>query len=140
MGVIKDHHQRLALHRARSLRREDTQAEARLWNALRACRLGGWGWKRQVPWGPFILDFLCTDAALVVELDGGQHADQVEYDDRRTAYLQRDGLRVLRFWNSAVLTNRDGVCDSILDACGGENIYLLAPAKREGEVGRVSSG
>lgn len=130
MGVIKDRHQGLARHRARTLRRDDTQAEARLWNALRARRLGGWAWKRQVPWGPFILDFHCTDARLVVELDGGQHADQIEYDDRRTAYLERDGLRVLRFWNSAVLTNRDGVCESILDACGSD---LLSPGKAERE-------
>ena len=141
MGVVKDHHQRHALHRARTLRRDDTLAEARLWNALRARRLGGWTWKRQVPWGPFIPDFLCTDARLVVELDGGQHADQVEYDDRRTAYLQRDGLRVLRFWNSAVLTNRDGVSESILDACGGENSFCSPPAKpKEGEVGRGPAG
>ena len=139
MGVVKDHHQRQALHRARTLRRDDTLAEARLWNALRARRLGGWTWKRQVPWGPFILDFISTDARLVVELDGGQHADQVEYDDRRTAYLQRDGLRVIRFWNSAVLTNRDGVCESILDACGGENSFSSPPAKPRGR-GRERAG
>jgi adenine-specific DNA-methyltransferase len=70
--------------------------------------------------GPFIVDFLCAEAGLVVESDGGQHADQVAYDERRTAYLEALGLRVLRFWNSAVLTNRDGVCLTILDACGGE--------------------
>ncbi len=95
-------------------------AEARLWHALRAKRLGGWKWKRQVPFGPFILDFLCREARLVVEVDGGQHAERVAYDQRRTAYLQRSGLRVLRFWNSEVRANREGVCDAILDACGGE--------------------
>jgi very-short-patch-repair endonuclease len=87
---------------------------------LRAERLGGWKWKRQVPWGPYFLDFLCRDARLVVEVDGGQHASQLAYDARRTAYLARSGLRVLRFWNSDVLTNGDGVCLTILDACGGE--------------------
>jgi len=66
------------------------------------------------------VDFLCVEAGLVVEVDGGQHADQVAYDARRTAYLERSGLRVLRFWNSDVMTNRDGVCLTILDACGGE--------------------
>ena len=106
--------------RARELRREDTPAEARLWNALRAHRLGGWKWKRQVPWGPYFLDFLCRDAALVVEVDGGQHSEQVDYDERRTAFIQRSGLKVLRFWNHEVLANRDGVCLAILDACGGE--------------------
>jgi very-short-patch-repair endonuclease len=102
------------------MRRNDTDAEARLWTALRAQRLGGWTWKRQVTFGPFILDFLCRDARLVVEVDGGQHAERLAYDERRTACLERSGLRVLRFWNSAVLTNREGVCDSILEACGGE--------------------
>jgi very-short-patch-repair endonuclease len=114
----------IATHRAREMRRHDTDAEARLWGALRARRLGGWGWRRQVPFGPYILDFLCREAGLVIELDGGQHADQVDYDARRTAYLEARGLRVLRFWNSQVLTNRDGVCLSILHACGGE---LLSP-------------
>ncbi len=107
--------------RARALRRDDTDAEARLWNALRARRLGGWRWRRQVPKGPFIVDFLCVEAGLVVELDGGQHTEQVAYDERRTADLEGLGLRVIRFWNSAVLTNREGVCDTILDACGGEH-------------------
>lgn len=106
--------------RARALRRDDTDAEARLWNALRARRLGGWRWRRQVPKGPFIVDFLCVEVGLVVELDGGQHSEQVDYDARQTAYLEGLGLRVIRFWNSAVLTNRDGVCESILEACGGE--------------------
>jgi very-short-patch-repair endonuclease len=108
------------LSRARELRRDDTVAEARLWNALRAHRLGGWKWKRQVPWGPYFLDFLCRDAGLVVEVDGGQHSEQIDYDARRTRFIERSGLRVLRFWNSAVLENRDGVCLTILDACGGD--------------------
>jgi very-short-patch-repair endonuclease len=76
--------------RARRMRREATRAEAHLWNALRASHLGGWKWKRQVPFGPYILDFLSVDAALVVEVDGGQEhrrADQsrwrVPYDPRR---------------------------------------------------------
>lgn len=109
------------LNRARKLRREDTDAEARLWNALRARRLGGWKWRRQVPKGSYIVDFLCPEAALVVELDGGHHAEQVDYDARRTAYLESLGLRVMRFWNSAVMENRDGVCLTILDACGGDH-------------------
>jgi very-short-patch-repair endonuclease len=107
--------------RARALRRDDTEAEARLWNALRARRLGGWRWRRQVPTGPFIVDFLCVEAGLVVELDGGQHTDQADYDARRTTHLEGLGLRVIRFWNAEVLTNRDGVCLTILRACGGEH-------------------
>ena len=111
---------RVVTKRARAMLRNDTDAEARLWNSLRAHRLGGWRWKRQIPFGPYILDFLCADARLVVEVDGSQHADQIAYDQRRTAYLERAGLTVLRFGNHSVLTNCDGVCLSILDACGGE--------------------
>jgi very-short-patch-repair endonuclease len=124
VGRIKTLRQHVAVQRARDLRRRDTDAEARLWNALSAARLGGWKWKRQVPFGPYILDFLCREAALVVEVDGGQHADQVAYDTRRTAHLERAGLRVLRFWNHQVLENCDGVCLTILDACGGDHPAL----------------
>ena len=120
MGQVRTIRRADAVARAREFRRQDTPAEARLWNALRAHRLGGWKWKRQVPWGPFFLDFLCIEAGLVVEVDGGQHADRVAYDKRRTAYLARSGLRVLRFWNPDVMTNSDGVCLAILEACGGE--------------------
>jgi very-short-patch-repair endonuclease len=119
MGRIHTVRRAAATARARKMRRDGTDAEARLWNAVRAHRLGGWKWKRQVPFGPYFLDFLCGDAGLVVEVDGSQHAEQVAYDERRTAYLARRGLRVLRFWNADVMTNRDGVCSSILDACGG---------------------
>jgi len=120
MGRVRTLSQVARTGRARELRRDKTRAEAHLRNSLRAHRLGGWKWKRQLPFGPFFLDFACVDARLVVEVDGGQHADQVDYDARRTAYLERAGWRVLRFWNSAVLTNRDGVCLTILEACGGE--------------------
>jgi len=130
MGRIKTLREHVAVQRARDLRRRDTDAEARLWNALRAGRLDGWKWKRQVPFGPYILDFLCRDAALVVELDGGHHADQIAYDTRRTAYLNRAGLRVLRFWNHQVLENRDGVCLTLLDAC---ETTPLPPRSGEGE-------
>ena len=132
MGTVKSLRRQILLHRARSLRRQDTSAEADLWNALRSCRLDGMKWKRQVPLGPYILDFLCRDARLVVEVDGGQHADQIAYDARRTAYLEHCGLRVLRFWNADVLTNRDGVCLSILNAA---DTHLLSPGaqRREGE-------
>lgn len=108
------------VRRARELRRQDTAAKARLWNALRARRLGGWRWKRQVPWGPYFLDFLCIEAGVVVEVDGGRHSDQVAYDAARTAHIQRSGLRVIRFWNHEVLEDRSSVCDAILRACGGE--------------------
>jgi very-short-patch-repair endonuclease len=117
--------------RARELRASQTQVEARLWSKLRAHRLGGWKWKRQVPRGPYIVDFLCLDALLVVELDGGQHADNVAYDDRRTAYLESQGLRVLRFWNGEVVERITDVCAEILRSCGGETpLPTLSPEGR----------
>jgi very-short-patch-repair endonuclease len=90
--------------------------ERRLWNRLRARRLGGWKWRRQAPRGPYIVDFLCGEAGLVVELDGGQHADATTYDDRRTAYLEAQSLAVFRFWNVEIIENLDGVCETILVA------------------------
>src|SRR5580704_17201246 len=85
------------LERARALRRDQTDAEGRLWGELRNRRRGGWKWPRQAPIGSFIADFYCPAAQLVVELDGSQHLDQVDYDARRTGYLERLGLKVLRF-------------------------------------------
>jgi very-short-patch-repair endonuclease len=120
MAKFRTLRDRTPLRRAREMRAQDTRAEAHLWNALRAHRLGGWKWRRQVPKGPYIVDFLCDEGGLAVEADGGQHAEQADYDARRTAYLARCGLRVLRFWNSEVLTNRHGVCLTILDALGGD--------------------
>jgi len=87
------------------------------------CAHGGWAagaGNARRPGGPYFLDFLSVEARLVIEVDGWQHAEQVEYDARRTHYIERSGLRVLRFWNHDVLTNRDGVCTAILHACGGE--------------------
>jgi very-short-patch-repair endonuclease len=111
--------QALPIRRGQAMRRNPTAAEDHLWQALRAQRLGGWTWKRQVPFGPFILDFLCREARLVIELDGGYHDDdtQLDYDLRRTAYLRRQGLRVLRFANAEVLRDRESVCAAILRVC-----------------------
>ena len=106
--------------RARDLRASQTRAEARLWQALRNRRLGGWKWRRQYPVGRYITDFCCVDAQLIVELDGGQHSEAVVYDDRRTAFIESQGFRVVRFWNFEVFERRSDVCDAILIHCGGE--------------------
>jgi very-short-patch-repair endonuclease len=115
-------------HRARALRQNQTQTEGLLWSVLRDRRLGGWKWRRQVARGPYIVDFFCAEARLVVELDGSQHQapDAVAYDTRRTACLERLGLRVLRIESAQVLVNLDGVCRDILYACGGA-AELAAP-------------
>ncbi len=104
--------------RARKLRAEQTRVEGLLRGKLRNRQFGGWKWKRQVPRGPYIVDFLCVEAGLVVELDGGQHADNADYDRRRTAYLEGIGLTVLRFWNNDVFENLNAVCDAIFNAYG----------------------
>jgi very-short-patch-repair endonuclease len=108
---------KLRRDRARRRRRDQTEAEARPWDALRASRLEGWKWRRQVPVGPFVVDFLCLEASLAIELDGGVHLQRADYDAWREALLQRRGLQVLRFWNSEVAADLDRVCRTILSAC-----------------------
>lgn len=104
--------------RTRDLRENQTGVEQLLWSKLRNRQLGGWEWKRQVPRGAYIVDFLCVEAGLVVELDGGQHADNVAYDAKRTAYLEGLGLHILRLWNMEIIENLDGVCETIFLAYG----------------------
>ena len=104
---------------ARRLRREQTRAERALWQILRGRQLGGLKFRRQVPVGPYIADFYCAEARLVVEVDGGQHADN-RRDARRDTWMAGQGLTVLRFWNPEILGNPDGVGQSILDASGRE--------------------
>jgi len=99
--------------RARELRRTMTDAERQLWRCLRLRQLEGYRFRRQVPIGPYVVDFLCLQARLVVEVDGGQHAD-APADRRRDAFLRRRGFRVLRFWNNQVLAQPDAVCEVIL--------------------------
>jgi very-short-patch-repair endonuclease len=104
------------LHLARALRREQTPAEARLWSRLRNGNLMGIKFRRQVPVGPYIADFLSRQARLVVEADGGQHGEQEAYDAERTRFLEFRGYQVLRFWNHYILTDIDTVMDVIGEA------------------------
>jgi very-short-patch-repair endonuclease len=99
---------------ARKLRKEQTDAERRLWWQLRNRQLEGWKFRRQCPIGDYIADFVCIDARLIVELDGGQHSEQRQYDENRTRDLEKAGFVVLRFWNNDVLTNSEGVIEEIL--------------------------
>lgn len=102
--------------RARILRGNATEAEALLWSRLRDRRLTGHKFRRQRPIGPYFADFACLEARLVVELDGGQHVEAAAYDAARTLAMEREGFRVLRFWNNEVLTQIDAVCEQILRA------------------------
>jgi len=103
----------MTVQRARSLLKDMTDAERRVWFALRDRRFDGWKFRRQVPFGQYILDFVCFDAKLVIEVDGGQHDERAAYDARRSAHLEKSGFRVLRFWNNEVLGNLDGVLTMI---------------------------
>ena len=98
--------------RARAMRGAPTDAELRLWRLLRDRRLSGFKFRRQVPVGPYIVDFLCVGAKLVVEADGSQHAESPR-DNIRDAYLENQGWKVLRFWNNEVFQNREGVLETI---------------------------
>ncbi|HXP32343.1 MAG TPA: DUF559 domain-containing protein [Stellaceae bacterium] len=101
--------------RARELRKSPTEAEARLWWRLRQKHLDGFRFRRQQPIGPYIVDFFCSAARLIIEVDGGQHAES-EKDDTRTNWLEARGYRVLRFWNNDVLSNTEGALITILKA------------------------
>ncbi len=101
------------LTKARQLRRNQTDAEKRLWQLLRNRQLSGYKFRRQHPIGPYIADFVCLENGVIVELDGGQHMDQQAYDERRSAYLRQHGFCVVRFWNNDVLKNLEGVIHSL---------------------------
>ena len=119
--------------RARQLRAFGTEAEANLWAALRGRQVAGLKFRRQQRLGGYIADFACLEARLVVEADGSQHADQVEYDNQRTALLNQEGYRVLRFWNPDILTNIEGVIEMIAGA-------IPSPLRGEGGAQRSWEG
>ena len=102
--------------RARALRRDMTVAEKSLWSELRSRKLAGLKFRRQRPIGPYIVDFVCYDPRLVVELDGGQHGERERSEDdvARTEWLNARGFKVIRFWNNDVLQNMDGALETIL--------------------------
>ena len=118
---MDSHHAKIPYRRdlrqkSRALRKSGTLGEVLLWGAVRARRLG-YQFRRQVPLGNYIVDFLCHERSLVVEIDGGthDHEDQVRYDERRKAWLEEIGLRVLRFSELEVRKNIDGVVETLRD-------------------------
>jgi very-short-patch-repair endonuclease len=112
--------------RARNLRKEQTSAEIRLWTLLRNRKLIGAKFRRQVPVGPYIADFLCKELSIVIEADGGQHTIREDYDARRAAWLEARGYQVLRFWNLDILKDADAVLTVIGDA-----VHYAQMAKQE---------
>lgn len=114
------------LLKAQRLRRELTEAERVLWSILRNRQLGAAKFRRQQPIGPFIADFVCHERRLIIEADGGQHADS-RADQRRTTFLQIRGYRILRFWNNDILNNLDGVAEVIAVALSTPHPAQAAP-------------
>lgn len=116
-----------------NLRRHQTDAEQRLWYHLRNRNLGGWKFRRQHRIGPYVVDFVCLEAGVAVELDGGQHQDALAYDECRTTFLKTRGLRVLRFWDNEVLKETTGVLAAILEALDRAGTPHPSPLPTSGE-------
>lgn len=114
------------LGKAKALRKNLTEAEKKLWDTLRSKQMEQFKFRRQQPIGNYIVDFFCSELRLVVELDGGQHAEQMGYDEKRTQFLQSQGYHVLRFWNNEVMGNIEGVYGVIVDTIKG-SIAGVAP-------------
>lgn len=106
----------LLINLARGMRRQQTDAERKLWAALRDRQITGTKFRRQVPIGPYVVDFVSREKRVVVELDGGQHASQREADNERTAFLESRGYRVVRFWDNEVLCETRAVLEQISKA------------------------
>jgi very-short-patch-repair endonuclease len=106
----------LSKTKARELRNNPTEAERTLWKHLRLRQLGGYKFRRQQPLGPYIVDFVCFEKRLVIELDGGQHSEQAAYDSERTAWLRRQGFVILRFWDDQVFKETEAVKECIFEA------------------------
>ena len=104
------------LKHVRSLRRDMTDAERRLWSRLRRRQMAGFKFRRQHQVGLYICDFACVEAGVAIELDGSQHVEQAAYDLSRDAFLRAAGFRVLRFWNGDVLVRTDDVVETIYEA------------------------
>ncbi len=114
---------------AKGLRQRSAEAERLFWSRVRAHRLGGFKFKRQQPLGPYIVDFVCFEARLVVELDGGHHTQTLVSDTERDRWLSERGFRVTRFWNNEVLGNIEGVLAEVAST--------LSPSLSHGEKGSL---
>jgi len=108
------------MRRAGELRREPTPAERKLWSVLRGNKLNGVSFRRQHAIGNYIVDFVSIKKKLIIELDGSQHLEQTEYDEERTAYLESQGYKVIRFWNNQVEKEINGVVQAIQSLLRGE--------------------
>jgi len=110
-----------------------TEAERRLWQALRLRQFDGYKFRRQHPLGDCVVDFVCIEARLVVEVDGGQHNERQDYDALRTDQLRQRGYRVVRFWNHEVMNDIEAVKAAIWEALHGEPQPPSQPSPWQGE-------
>ncbi len=117
-----------ALERAKSLRKAQTDAENRLWYYLRAKRFSGLKFKRQKLVGKYIVDFICIKLKLIIEVDGGQHLENIKYDQSRTQFFETQGFTVLRFWNHDVMINTQVVLQAIYNAINQISPHVLKPS------------
>ncbi len=119
--------------KTKQLRSNSTDAERNLWAHIRNRRLEGWKFRRQLPVGQYIVDFACPELRLIIEIDGGQHAEQIHDDLGRTKFLQTKGYRVVRFWNNEVPGNIEAVLEALtltLSQRERELAYSLSPQGR----------
>ena len=116
---------------AKAMRSEPTEAEHRMWQLLRAHRFAEFKFKRQEPLDFYIVDFICFAARLIIELDGGQHAESTR-DERRDEYLRAQNFRIIRIWNNDLFTNEEGVAELILLALHSPPLPNPSPARGEG--------
>ena len=115
---------------AKKLRKGQTDSEKKLWRLLRSRQLAGYKFRRQRVIGPYIVDLCCLTPKLVIELDGGQHQENMAYDEKRTSFLINQGFQVIRFWDNDVLQHPDDVANSILRAL---TLRPLPPKVGEGK-------
>ena len=125
--------------RAKALRKRLTDAERLLWRHLRNRELGGWKFRPQYRVGPFIVDFICVEKNIVIEVDGGRHAEDEEQEIQRSTYLNKRGYRVFRFWNNQVLQETEAVLEAIFAilAEGKQNSPSPQPSPPLGERGII---
>ena len=119
------------LKNAKEMRSNMTPAETKMWRILRGKRFQNLKFKRQVLIGNYIVDFLCEDKKIIIEIDGGQHNEElnIQSDKNRTRYLENNGYKVLRFWNNEVMKNIDGVMEVIFREVEGERVFLKLKKK-----------
>jgi len=114
--------------KSRALRRDGSRAEKICWDLIRDRRIGGVKFRRQHPIGPYFADFACVSKKLVIEIDGEHHAFQIEADARRTAAMEREGWRVIRFWANEVVQNPEGIWSAIEIALNDRSPVAPSPS------------